>query len=147
VARDLPLVAIASLETMAAKTQSDKVLALLDARMGEVYSACYVKGGREYRLTGEIRVSLPEEIQTLPDAGWLACGNALKAYPLLAERFAAAGISMRPETLPEAGVLASLAVARVERGEVIDPSLAAPLYVRNKVAKTVAERLLEGGKA
>ena len=29
----------------------------------------------------------------------------------------------------------------------IDPALAAPLYVRNKVAKTVAERLAEGGRA
>ena len=33
------------------------------------------------------------------------------------------------------------------RGEGIDPALAAPLYVRDKVAKTVAERLSEGGRA
>ena len=29
----------------------------------------------------------------------------------------------------------------------LDPADAAPLYVRDKVAKTVAERLAEGGKA
>lgn len=146
VARDLPLVAISSLETMAAKTQSDKVMALLDARMGEVYSGCYLKSEGTYSLSGEILVSLPESIQT-PEAGWLACGNGLKAYPALAGRLAEAGVSTNSEIMPEAGVMAALAVQRVERGDVIDPSLAAPLYVRNKVAKTVAERLQEGGKA
>ena len=29
----------------------------------------------------------------------------------------------------------------------IDPALAAPLYVRDKVAKTISERLGEGGRA
>jgi tRNA threonylcarbamoyladenosine biosynthesis protein TsaB len=38
-------------------------------------------------------------------------------------------------------------VPRFERGEQIDPAEAIPFYVRNKVAKTVAERLAVGGKA
>ena len=33
------------------------------------------------------------------------------------------------------------------RGERLDPADAVPLYVRDKVAKTIAERLAEGGHA
>jgi len=43
--------------------------------------------------------------------------------------------------------VARIAAGRAARGEVIDAALAAPLYVRDKVAKTVAERLGEGGRA
>jgi tRNA threonylcarbamoyladenosine biosynthesis protein TsaB len=40
-----------------------------------------------------------------------------------------------------------LAVARIARGAVVPPSQAAPLYVRDKVALTTAERRASGGKA
>jgi tRNA threonylcarbamoyladenosine biosynthesis protein TsaB len=43
--------------------------------------------------------------------------------------------------------VARLAVSRFARGEAIDAALAAPLYVRDKVAFTTAERLARGGKA
>ena len=43
--------------------------------------------------------------------------------------------------------IARLAVPMLQRGEAIDPAQAAPLYVRDKVARTVAERLADGGKA
>jgi len=49
--------------------------------------------------------------------------------------------------LPRAAVVAALAAAKARRGEGIDAALAAPLYIRDKVAKTVAERLNEGGRA
>ena len=52
-----------------------------------------------------------------------------------------------PDILPGADWVARLAAPRVVVGDVIDPALAAPLYIRDKVAKTVAERLLEGGRA
>jgi tRNA threonylcarbamoyladenosine biosynthesis protein TsaB len=49
--------------------------------------------------------------------------------------------------MPDAGAVARLAVACLARGEGVDAAAAAPLYVRNKVALTVAERLAIGGKA
>ncbi len=49
--------------------------------------------------------------------------------------------------LPQAAAIARLAAAHLAHGAGIDPALAAPLYVRNKVAKTISERLGEGGKA
>lgn len=148
VAHDLPLIPVTSLETLAAATRAPRVLALLDARMGEVYAGGYWREGMdEYRLNNEIRVSLPEAVELPASEGWLACGNALTAYPALAERLTLAGIALQHEVFPEAAVLVRLAAVRAARGEGIDPALAAPLYIRDKVAKTVAERLREGGKA
>ncbi len=148
VAADLPLIPVSGLEVMAASVEGNKVLALLDARMGEVYSGRYCLEGDRYRLAGEIRVSPPAEIALPDDAGWVACGNAPAVYPELRERLAASGIPCQGDILPAAGVLARIAEARWRAGEdLIDPAQAAPLYVRDKVAKTVAERLSEGGKA
>jgi len=147
VAADIPLLPLTSLEAMAAATGAEQVLALLDARMGEVYAGAYRRSADGYVLQGEIRVSSPVDVPIPAESGWLACGNAPAAYPQLAERLAEAGLAVRGDILPTAAVLAQLAVPRLRRGEGIDAALAAPLYVRDKVAKTVAERLREGGKA
>ena len=147
VAANLPLVPVTSLEAMAMQTGGERVLALLDARMGEVYSGCYQLIDGAYVLRGEIRVSAPDAVAFPVEPGWLACGNAIAAYPLLAERLSMAGVPARADIVPTAAVVARLAAQRAARGEGIDAALAAPLYVRDKVAKTVAERLSEGGRA
>lgn len=147
VASNIPLLPVTSLEAMAELTGAEQVLALLDARMGEVYAGSYRRSAAGYQLQGEIRVASPATVVLPADAAWLACGNAPAAYPELAQRLAAAGISVQADILPTAAALARLAAPRVARGEGIDAALAGPLYIRDKVAKTVAERLSEGGRA
>lgn len=145
VAADLPVVPICGLEAMAAAVGERRVLSLLDARMGEVYAAAYVRGAAGYELQGEIRVGSPESLELPAGTDWVACGNAPGAYPVLAERLQTAGITVRSGILPQAAQVARLAAQRPEA--TIDAALAAPLYVRDKVAKTIRERLSEGGKA
>jgi len=147
VAASLPLIRVTSLETMAALAGGERVLALLDARMGEVYSGAYRLIDDTYVLQGDIRVAAPDLVSLPDEPGWLACGNAVKAYPALAARLNAAGVAAQAGILPTAAAVARLAVPRALRGEGIDAALAAPLYIRDKVAKTVAERLNEGGRA
>jgi tRNA threonylcarbamoyladenosine biosynthesis protein TsaB len=148
VAADLPVVPVTSLAAMAAASGGKQVLALLDARMGEVYSAAYRVEHERVLQQGNIVLSSPVNIDFSAKTGdWLACGNALKAYPVLAERAAQAGFALAPDVLPLAGWVARLAVPLLAEGGAIDPAQAAPLYVRDKVAKTVAERLSEGGRA
>ena len=48
--------------------------------------------------------------------------------------------------VPRADALVRLAAAS-GRDAALDPARVAPLYVRDKVAQTVAERLAQGGKA
>lgn len=143
VARDLPLIGIGTLEAMAEVSGGRRVLVLLDARMGEVYYGYFVDGVAQ----GEIGVVPPEAVPLPATPGWLACGNGLAAYPALRERFAAYVDDWRPEVVPDAVGVARLAATAFARGERPDAADAVPRYVRDKVAKTVAERLAEGGKA
>jgi tRNA threonylcarbamoyladenosine biosynthesis protein TsaB len=143
IARDLPLLGVGTLDAMAWAAGGERVIVALDARMGEVYHGRFVDGTRR----GEIGVCPPECVPLPDSSGWLACGNALSAYPRLRERLAGVVTQWQPDLLPHAGFVARLAAPRMERGERIDPADAAPLYVRDKVAKTVAERLAEGGRA
>ena len=147
VAANLPLIPVTSLETIAALAGAERVLALLDARMGEVYAGHYQLADGGYVLQGEIRVAAPDIVALPDEPGWLACGNAMTAYPALAARLSAAGVAAQSGVLPTAAAVALLAAPRAMRGEGIDAALAAPLYIRDKVAKTVAERLSEGGRA
>jgi len=143
VARGLPLLGVGTLEAMSLAAESERVIVVLDARMGEVYFGVFVNGV----VQGEIGVYPPESVPVPESTGWCACGNGLAAYPALHERLGAVVTTWRPEVMPHAELVARLAGPRMERGECIDPADAAPLYVRDKVAKTVAERLAEGGKA
>jgi len=143
VARDLPLLGIGTLEAMALASGGERVIVALDARMGEVYYGLYVNG----ELQGEIGVYAPGAIPLPESSGWLACGNGLASYPALCERLAPVVEAWKPEIMPSAEAVVRLAGPRLEKGDSIDPADAAPLYVRNKVAQTVAERLAIGGKA
>ena len=142
-ARDLPLLGIGTLDAMALASGGESVIVALDARMGEVYYGVFIAG----ILQGSIGVYAPDSVPVPDSRGWLACGNGLAAYPALRERLSAVVEEWRPEIMPHAEFVVRLAAPRIERGERIDPADAAPLYVRDKVAKTVAERLAEGGRA
>ncbi|MDR1934419.1 MAG: tRNA (adenosine(37)-N6)-threonylcarbamoyltransferase complex dimerization subunit type 1 TsaB [Candidatus Accumulibacter sp.] len=149
VGRGLALLGVGTLEAMALAAGGGRVMVTLDARMGEVYHGAFVDGV----LQGEIGVCPPERVSLpgLPGSsgpsGWLACGSGLLAYPALRERLAGVVTDWKADIRPHAEFVARLAAPRIERGERVDPADAAPLYVRDKVAKTVAERLAEGGRA
>lgn len=147
VASALPVIPVSSLETLAWAAGGERCLATLDARVGEVYWGLFERREEAPLLLGNLRLSAPEAVELPAGAGWQVAGNALKAYPVLAERVAAAGLPTLPDLMPTAGIVAALAAPRLAAGGGIDPALAAPLYVRDKVARTVAERLAEGGKA
>lgn len=143
VARSLPLLGVGTLEAMASAAGSERVIVALDARMGEVYFGVFEKGV----LQGELGVFAPDAVPVPETRGWLACGNGLAAYPSLRDRLSACVDVWRPEVMPSAEAVVRLAAPRLSRGEAGDPADAVPVYVRDKVAKTVAERLAEGGRA
>lgn len=142
-AAGLPLIAVGTLEAMALASGGARVIVVLDARMGEVYCGYFVGGEQQ----GEIGVYPPQALPLPESSGWLACGNGLAAYPALRERLAPHVDVWQAELMPSAAAVARIAAQRLARGERIDPADALPLYVRDKVAKTVVERLAAGGKA
>ncbi|MBK1679710.1 tRNA (adenosine(37)-N6)-threonylcarbamoyltransferase complex dimerization subunit type 1 TsaB [Rhodocyclus tenuis] len=142
-AHSLPLFPVATLEAMALASGGERVLVALDARMGEVYFGAYVDGIAQSPV-----VVLPPEDIVLPAGNdWLACGNALAAYPQLAERLQGRVVKQLPQLMPSAAAVARLAAPRLLRGENVAAADAVPVYVRDKVALTVAERLAQGGRA
>ncbi|PQO97210.1 tRNA (adenosine(37)-N6)-threonylcarbamoyltransferase complex dimerization subunit type 1 TsaB [Massilia phosphatilytica] len=137
-----PVLPLVTLEAMAeacrARTGATEVLAVLDARMGEVYWA-------QYRWTGEWQVvrapalCAPGDVAPEPVDGLAACGNGFAADPdAFADAPFAAGAYA--DILPHAREFAVLGVAALAAGRAVPADEAQPLYLRNKVAYTSAER-------
>lgn len=121
-----------------------RVLALLDARMNEVYSAAYVWNGvAGWAVAQEIAVGKPEQL-TLPvgadegEGDWLLAGNAWAAYGERMPR--ELGALRRVDALPTASALLRLAPGLLANGKAVPADQALPLYIRDKVAQTTAER-------
>lgn len=113
-----------------------RVLALLDARMDEVYSAAYAWDGRLWQARGELAVGRPEALVLPDDApGWVLAGNAFAAY---GERLPHG--PARLEALPTAEALLRLAPALLAAGQAVPAEQAMPRYIRDKVAQTTEER-------
>lgn len=113
------------------------VLAMLDARMDEVYSAAWDWDGQRWTLRQPLQVGGPQHV-LLPDAPRvLLAGNAFEAY---GERLPA---GERVQALPTAAALLRLAPSLFADGHAVPAEQAMPLYIRDKVAQTTAERMAE----
>ena len=126
-----------------------RVLAVLDARMNELYSAAYQADATTgaWQALGDMVVGPPEALQAPADAsaatGWVLAGNAFAAY---GERLPAALAAWpRLDARPTASALLDLAPGLLAAGGAVDAEQALPLYIRDKVAQTTAERLANGG--
>lgn len=120
------------------------VLALLDARMDEVYSAAYrwepVTGASHGRWqeAAPLQVGAPEKLHIPNDRVVMQAGNAFAAYGNRLPQVAPGG--SRCEALPTAAALLRLAPALWSQGLAVSAEQAMPLYIRDKVANTTAER-------
>ncbi|MHB8475775.1 MAG: tRNA (adenosine(37)-N6)-threonylcarbamoyltransferase complex dimerization subunit type 1 TsaB [Steroidobacteraceae bacterium] len=139
---DLRVAAITTLEALAAQARhGGAVMACLDARMGEVYWGCFTEDpGRGVRAGSPAAVGPPQSV-VLPVPGhYRGIGRGFAAYPSLA---ALPGLSVSPadsQALPNAREFALLGALRLELGEGLDPADLIPLYLRDNVASTEAER-------
>ena len=137
---DLPVRGIGSLEAMAADCGAERVIACLDARMQEVYAAAFERTPQGWTAAGDTVVCPPSAVPLPPGGQWTGCGSGFAAYPALAARLAPALQAVRQDVWPRAAQIAGLAAPAFARGEGLPPEAAVPVYVRNKVALTVAER-------
>lgn len=164
VAHDRPILPVGSLETlaeMALTAQGNSllpgqhapladplsVMALLDARMGEVYSGYFRWNGVTLEAVAPVGVGAPAQCVWPGQATFLVCGNGLLAYPQGFPPLPAGAIPVPAVQVPRADGVARLAQAAFLRGEGLDAAEVAPVYVRDKVAQTTAERLAAGGRA
>jgi tRNA threonylcarbamoyladenosine biosynthesis protein TsaB len=112
----------------------------MDARMDEIYAAAY-----RPRPGGGWSIEVSPALFTLPAlvARWSAhpprrvAGSAIAAF---GDRLPLAGADLHPTETDRAAALARLARLAWAAGNAIDPALALPVYLREKVALTTAER-------
>ncbi|MHC1479085.1 tRNA (adenosine(37)-N6)-threonylcarbamoyltransferase complex dimerization subunit type 1 TsaB [Frateuria aurantia] len=146
---DRPLIGVSSLQALAlaAPLEAGHVLAVIDARMGELYAAAYRRDpegelqplGRE-QVAPAASLVLPDEAEwAVVGTGWLAAGEILES------RLGPAVRSAQGERYPQALAVAQLAAAKFLRGEAMAPELVQPVYLRDKVAETLAERAAQRG--
>jgi len=138
----LRVAAVTTLEALAGQVlHSGPVMACLDARMGEVYWGCFTGDPRLGVLAGSTAAVGPPESVVLPVPGiYRGIGRGFAAYPVLA---ALPGLSLSltdSQALPNAREFARLGALRLKAGEGLDPADLTPLYLRDKVALTEAER-------
>lgn len=138
---NLPVVGISTLLALAHGSGADKVIACLDARMGEVYHAAYVRDGDSWQELSPPGLYKPEAVP-LPDGdGWTGAGSGWAAYgDVFAESHAGQVSEALPQAYPHAASLAALALPIFRAGLGVPAAQAAPIYIRNKVALTMRER-------
>lgn len=133
-AHDLPVVPISSLVTLAESADPEarhaRVLALIDARMGEVFVGAFRRGPEGLSLISPEAVMAPDRV-SLPEPGdWLLAGSGLAAYPELIERSHAEACM---QAMPEAWPLAASLLAPAQRMPGVPAWEVEPVYVRNDV--------------
>ena len=144
---DVPLLPIDTLMAVAEEAREQAaaddgpltVLALLDARMGEVYSATYDWDGLRWTQRTPLHVGAPQAVVLPQGERVLLAGNAFEAH---GERLPP---GERVHALPTAAALLRLAPACMAAGQSVVAEQAMPLYIRDKVAQTTSER--EAAKA
>lgn len=137
-------------DPVAAGDRPEFVVACLDARMGEVYWGCYraAPDGDVVSLAPLAvapPASLPLQFAALSPSGvaWRGVGRGFAAYPELAGMLKVALSDGDTRRLPRARDAARLAALRLAADGGIDAAALAPVYLRDKVAFTEAERALQ----
>ena len=143
-ALNIPVVTISSLAALAMQAPPDAqaTLAVMDARMGEVYACAFRFDARGHaRALDEERVARAEDLALPAAASWNVIGSGWDAYrDTLRARLPGEPVWAKGDAFPQARDVARLALPRFEAGDVLPPERALPVYLRDKVALTVAER-------
>ena len=142
---DLPVIPVVTLLALAEAERVSsgalQVLTALDARMGEVYWAQYRYDlqQRVWQVVIPATLSAPAQVRPEPVESLVLAGNGFAAY---AAQFAlpAAQLESASLTVPTAAAVARIAAAEFAAGRVFPALDAQPLYLRNKIALTTAER-------
>jgi tRNA threonylcarbamoyladenosine biosynthesis protein TsaB len=139
-AAEKPVVPVSTLMALAEQSNEGRVVAALDARMGEAYLAAYARNGEDWDEVIAPRLARAGELPQLPGRRWAATGSGFDRHAWLREAYRGP-VEMRFEgDLPRAGSIARIAARRLGRGEGMPAQQASPLYLRDKVALTSKER-------
>lgn len=143
----LPVVGICTLLALAQAAHekniahANKVIACLDARMGEVYHAAYALIEHEWHTLIAPGLYKPEAVPAIKGEGWVGAGSGWQIYPeQLNAIYGGQLYATQPELLPTAVAMLKLAMPIFKSGKAKPANEAMPLYIRNRVALKTSER-------
>lgn len=135
-AADLPVIPVSTLAALAQASEHNRVMVAVDARMDEVYWACYQRGLEGLMtLSGEEQVNSPDQVSLPDNDRWYGLGSGWESYRQALETHCGSLLIGADGTaLPRAGEVARLGEACFRAGEAVSAEQAAPVYLRDQVA-------------
>ena len=138
---NIPVVPVGTLLALAQEAGADKVIACLDARMGEIYHAVYLRNGASWKEIAAPGVGPAQSAPVVEGNGWFGCGSGFAVYAdELAKRYAGQLSGIASELHPHARSIARLAMPVLAAGGGLPAEQATPVYVRDKVALKMYEQ-------
>ena len=145
---DLPVVPVSSLAALALDAPADAVhrenaiLAVIDARMGEVYAGAFRRGvDGLVEAIGAESVGHADKLVLPKSSRWSVVGTGWDAYrDALSTRLPASPAFADGARYPQAHAVLRLAAPLFARGAGVLPEAALPVYLRDKVALTLDEQ-------
>ena len=140
---DIPVVPVSSLAALAQDAPAGNgatILAVVDARMGEIYAGTFRRGtdglvealGEE--SVGQAGDLAPAQAHSIVGTGWATYSE------ILARRLLTAPLFADGARYPQARAIAQLAAPLFAAGHSVAPEQALPVYLRDKVALTLREQ-------
>lgn len=138
---NLPVAGVSTLLALACGSEASKVIACMDARMGEVYHAAYVKSDADWSEVQPPGLYKPEDVPAIKGNDWIGIGSGWAAHgDALRVVYKEQLSEIKPEAFPTAAAIARLSEPVFKAGLGVPAAQAAPIYIRNKVAFTMRER-------
>lgn len=141
---NLPVTPVTTLEALAMQLSLPvgvHALTCLDARMNEIYWGGFAADLKEGVIeTAAARVGPPDSMVIEAGRQYWGIGRGFTAYPALSQLPGVSLSGERANAVPNAREIARLGALRLAAGRVLDPADVKPLYLRDKVAFTEAER-------
>ena len=136
----LPVVGVNTLLALAQASGQKRVIACLDARMGEIYHAAFVRKNGVWIELSKTIVCKPEAAPVL-EGVWTGVGSGWAAYgEVLSAVYAKNLVKTLTTITPTAEAILQLATPTFTAGLAKPASEAVPIYIRNRVALTTLER-------
>jgi tRNA threonylcarbamoyladenosine biosynthesis protein TsaB len=136
----IPVIGVNNLLALADSSGKNKIISVIDARMGEIYFSAYIKEGKTFSEPIFEGVYKPDELPHFKESGWTLIGNAIETYkPEIKDHFGQQIENIIDGPYEPVESISKLAIPHI-KNKVFELIHAEPVYLRNKVAFTTEER-------
>jgi tRNA threonylcarbamoyladenosine biosynthesis protein TsaB len=136
----IPVIGVNNLLALADRSGKNKVISVIDARMGEIYFSAYIKEGKTFSEPMFEGVYKPDELPKIKESGWTLIGNAIETYKQeMKDHFGQQIEDLIDGPIEVVESISKLATPFI-KNKIFELIHAEPVYLRNKVAFTIEER-------